>query len=197
MASRWIRVVGAPPTLWLLLAAPAAWMSARYLTGASAYGEFIHESGDVAVKLLIVTLAVTPLRLLFPSARWPAWLLRRRRDLGVATFAYAMLHTAAYLERKASASLVFQEAAEPGLWTGWAAAAIFAALAITSNNASVRALGRSWKRLHRLVYLGAALTFAHWILTAFDPVPAFAHLGALLLLQALRVALVRRRARAS
>ncbi len=195
MAARWALILNSPPTLWLALSLPAAWLSARYLTGAITYGELIHASGDLAVKLLIVTLAATPLRLMFASSRWPLWLMRRRRDLGVATFGYAALHTVAYLERKASLSLVAAEAAEPGLWTGWAAGLIFAALAITSNNYSVRRLGRAWKRLHRLVYLGAALTFAHWVLTAFDPAPALVHLAVLAALEAARVALARRRAR--
>lgn len=197
MAALWARALNAHPTLWLLLSAPAAWWSARYLTGAITYGELIHASGDLAAKLLIITLAVTPLRLMFAKARWPLWLLRRRRDLGVASFGYALLHTVAYLERKASLALIAQEAADPGLWTGWAAGFIFALLAITSNNVSVRGLGRWWKRLHRLVYLGAALTFAHWALTAFDPVPAFLHIGVLVLLEFVRVALVWRRARSS
>ena len=63
---------------------------------------------------------------------------------------------------------------------------IFLALAITSNNGSVRKLGKKWKSLHRLVYVAAALVFAHWILTAFEPQLAYVVLVALCLVEALR-----------
>ena len=47
---------------------------------------------------------------------------------------------------------------------GWLGFVIFAVLAMTSNNWSVRYLGRAWKRLHFWVYPAAALTFLHWYL---------------------------------
>jgi sulfoxide reductase heme-binding subunit YedZ len=75
------------------------------------------------------------------------------------------------------------------LLTGWIAFLIFAALAITSNDASVRLLKRGWKKLHMLVYLGALLTFAHWVLTAFDPLLGYIHAGVLAAIETLRVVL--------
>lgn len=71
--------------------------------------------------------------------------------------------------------------------TGWIAMFIFVALAVTSNNASVRALGKRWKSLHKLVYVAAILTFLHWILTAFDPLTGYIHAAILLGIQALRL----------
>jgi sulfoxide reductase heme-binding subunit YedZ len=97
-------------------------------------------------------MAITPLRLLFRQGNWLVWLLRRRRDLGVATFAYACAHTAVYLFRKGELNLILAEAMEPWLLVGWIALGILLALAATSNDASVRLLRRAWKRLHRLVY---------------------------------------------
>ena len=77
--------------------------------------------------------------------------------------------------------------------TGWLAFAIFLPLALTSNDASVRMLGRSWKRLHRAVYAAAVLSFAHWILEAFDPAVAYAHLAVLAAIQSARLAPAARR----
>jgi sulfoxide reductase heme-binding subunit YedZ len=106
--------------------------------------------------------------------------------MGVASFAYAALHTIAYLEKKWGADLIVTEGLKPGIATGWLALAIYLVLAITSNNRSVRSLGRSWKTLHRSVYAAAALVFAHWILTAFEPQLAFTVLAALCAVEALR-----------
>ena len=173
--------------LWLVLAAPWVYVSVRYVTGGLYYGEFIHATGEFSARLLIVALAATPLRLLFPRFRWPTWLLQNRRYFGVAAFAYAVPHLIAYLWKLASVAKVVEQGAEPGMWTGWIALLILLALAITSNNYSTRKLGRRWKTLHRLVYLAAILTFIHWVLVAFDPLAGIVHAGILAALETIRV----------
>lgn len=178
----------------ILLALPAAVFTYRYATGASFYGEYVHQTGDLAARLLIVALAVTPLRLAFPNAGFTAWLMRRRRQIGVAVFGYAALHAAAYLLRQPAATIA-TDAAEAPMAAGWVALAGLLALALTSNDTSVRWLRRGWKRLHRAVYLVAVLTFAHWIMTAFDPLAGAVHLGVLAALEIVRVLLVYSRAR--
>ena len=178
-------ILASAPVLWIVLAAPGAFLLQRYAAGAISYGEFIHWSGDISIWLLIATLAVTPLRRIVQGG-FKLWLGKRRRDLGVATFAYAAGHLGAYLVRKADPALVWKEGADPGLLTGWVAFAIFLALAVTSNNASVRWLKAGWKRLHWLVYAGAILTAAHWLLTAFDPTTAAIHAAIIAALLALR-----------
>lgn len=183
------RLLNSHPLLWALLAVPGVWMLWRWASGASTYGEVVSDSGVWAAQLLILTMAVTPLRLVFRRGRWLTWLLRRRRDLGVATFAYAFAHTAVYAIRKNDLHLILQEAAEPWLLAGWIALAILLALAATSNDASVRLLRRAWKRLHRLVYPGAVLVFVHWVLSAFDPLTAIIHIGVLAVLEAVRIVL--------
>ena len=188
------RLANSRALLWLLLSLPAAAAVRAYATDAITYGEFIQASGDWSVRLLIATMAVTPIRLLLAGSRWPAWLLARRRHLGVATFGYALLHTIAYLVRKADFDLIAAEGADPSLWTGWLAFFIFAALAVTSNNASVRLLASRWKQLHRLVYAAAILTFAHWLLSAFDIVPGLIYAGILATIEVVRMLLLRRRA---
>ncbi|AKM10714.1 sulfite oxidase heme-binding subunit YedZ [Croceicoccus naphthovorans] len=182
------------PLLWLILALPGIWMLSRwaFTPDEYGYGHFIGDSGDWAAWLLLVTLAVTPLRLLFRRWRWTAWLMRRRRDLGVASFAYAAGHTAAYLIRKGSPEFVLAELSTPYILLGWLALLLFVPLAVTSNDVSVRLLRRSWKRLHRLVYPAAVLTFAHWALSAFDPTTAYIHIGILVAIEGLRIGLQRR-----
>jgi sulfoxide reductase heme-binding subunit YedZ len=155
------------------------------------YGQFIHWSGDISVWLLITALAVTPLRRIV-QGDFNRWLGKRRRDIGVASFAYAAGHLGAYVLRKADPGLILEEGVEPGLLTGWIAFAIFLALAVTSNEASVRWLKARWRRLHWLVYPAAMLTAAHWVLTAFDPTLAWVHAAIIAALLALR--LVPRRA---
>lgn len=179
--------------LWLLFGVPLAVQTYRYLGESIYYGEYLHWSGDQAVRLLILTLAITPLRLTFRRSPLLGWLLLHRRDIGLLTFLYAMAHTVAYLAYKEPFGRIVSELAEPGMLTGWIAMLIMLALAATSNNASVRRLGRRWKVLHRGVYTAAFLTFAHWLLTAFDPTDAYIHLAVLVALLALRAWQLRRR----
>lgn len=175
------------PFLWLILSLPLLIILVQYLNELIYYGEFIHASGVYSARLLIITMAITPLRMAFPSAKWSRWLLLRRRYFGVAMFAYAVPHLLAYLVKIGAYAGVLNEAMEPGMWTGWLAFALLVPLAITSNNKSVRKLGRKWKKLHRLVYFAAALTFIHWLLVAFNPLAGMIHAGILVLLEVYRL----------
>lgn len=171
---------------WLILTIPALVISWRYGTGSISYGQVIHQSGNWSVGLLALALVVTPLRRILPNRSWTMALQRLRRAIGVASFAYAALHTAVYLERKWGYGYILEEAKDPALLTGWIALLIFGGLAVTSNNPSVRRLRANWKRLHRLVYPSAALIFAHWILTAPEPLLAWVCLSLLCAVLALR-----------
>jgi sulfoxide reductase heme-binding subunit YedZ len=172
---------------WLLLALPFMLITNAFRDGDLFYGEVIHVTGEFSARLLLLTMAITPLRLIFANAQWPNWLLRRRRYLGVAAFAYAALHTVVYLQHKGDAGLIMQEALEFSMWTGWLAMVIFVALAVTSNDTSVKRLKRTWKKLHRWVYVAAVLTFTHWIFVAFDFVPGLMHFLLLLSLESYRL----------
>ena len=179
--------------IWGLLYFPLALQLWWFATGETFYGEILHWTGVQSTRLLIVVIAVTPIRRLFHNAGWSSWLLRRRRDLGVATFSYAAVHTAIYLNKQESLRAAMIEGLEVPILTGWIASLVFLVLALTSNNYSVRKLRGWWKTLHQLVYLGAGLTFAHWILTAFDPAAGYLHFGIVLVLISIRVALSRRK----
>ncbi len=181
------------PLVWLLLTLPALWIGLRWAItpGEYGYGHAIADSGDWAAWLLMATLAVTPLRLVFKRSGLTLWLMRRRREIGVASFGYAALHTAIYLVRKGSPEYVLAEFTTPYMLAGWAALALFVPLALTSNDVSVRLMKRGWKRLHRLVYPAAILTFLHWVWSAFDPTTAWIHIGILAAIEIVRIALQR------
>lgn len=172
--------------VWILLTLPALYWTLSYWRGDLFYGEYVHLTGDLATQLLIVTLSVSSLSLLFGKARWINWLRRNRRYFGVASFAYAFLHTGAYLQRQ-TLERILNDSLDLVFWTGWLAFLLMLILALTSNNFSVRKLTSKWKLLHRYVYLAAALTFVHWIFSAFNPSRGYMHLAVLLALISVRV----------
>lgn len=173
--------------MWTLLAIPAAvilWWRAH---DAISYGETIILSGQWSVGLLCAALLATPINHLLPKRAIARLLMRHRRAIGVASFGYALVHTAIYLNKKWQAGLVIKEAQDPSLLTGWLAVVIFLVLAVTSNNVSVRKLGKRWKTLHRLIYVAAALIFGHWALTNIDPATAIGVFVGMCLIELVRL----------
>jgi sulfoxide reductase heme-binding subunit YedZ len=177
--------------LWLVLALPGVWIVCRWALTPDeyGYGHAIADSGDWAAWLLMLTLAVTPARLLFQRQRWTTWLLWRRRDFGLASFAYAAAHAVIYMANEASFEAILADVGLPDILVGWLALALFVPLAATSSDLATRALGRAWKRLHRLVYPAAILTFLHWALAAFDKSTAYINIGILAAIELVRIAL--------
>lgn len=158
--------------VWPLLPLPALYIAFQRAANQLSYGEVIHLTGQWSVGLLCAALLTSPIKHLFPTWVGSRLLLRHRRATGVASFGYALFHTVIYLDKKWPAGLVLKEGQDPSLLTGWIAFMLFLALAVTSNNISVKKLGSQWKTLHRSVYIATALTFAHWGLTSFDPTTA-------------------------
>lgn len=151
--------------LWAVLAAPAALILYRWATQAELWsGDFLRPTGEWSARLIVLALMATPLSMLLPSQAWVKWLLRHRRALGVAAFAYALLHLLFYVLDMETVRNMLAEAGAPGIWTGWAALLCLLPMALTSNDASMRALKAGWKRLQRLAYPAALLTLAHWVL---------------------------------
>ncbi len=89
LSKRWV---------WLLLSVPAGIILSRYATDAISYGQVIHQTGLWSAGLLAVARLVSPLRAVLPGRGWVRALMRHRRAIGVASFAYAALHTLVYLE---------------------------------------------------------------------------------------------------
>ncbi len=170
--------------IWMLLAMPAAHLLWRFATGAADAEDLLHPSGEVSARLLIAAMAIGPLITVLGPRPWLRWLLRRRRWLGVAAFLYALLHLVLYVWAMADINDMLAEALAPGIWTGWAAFALFLPLALTSNDTAMRVLQAGWKRVQRLVYPAAVLTLLHWIWVHNNLGPALAHFVPLALLVA-------------
>ena len=175
-----------PYVFWALLALPSIGMIQSALSGAN-LEPLLHPSGEFAARFMIIAMIITPLRMLFPKSSIVLWLMRRRRYLGVAAFGYAALHTLYYVIDLGSLSAVVADITKFGIWTGWVAFLIFVPLAMTSNNASVRRLGRSWKNLQRFVYPAAIATLLHWIFINNDLAPALVHFVPLAALEIYRI----------
>ena len=178
--------LNSPYAFWALLALPSFAMINGALSGGNLEA-LLHPSGEFSARFMIIAMILTPLRMLFPASRVVRCLLRRRRYLGVAAFGYAALHTLFYVIDLGSMSALIQDITRFGIWTGWVAFVIFVPLALTSNNASLRRLGRSWKTLQRFVYVAAVATLLHWIFIHNNIGPALVHFVPLAGLEIYRV----------
>jgi len=120
--------------------------------------------GDTAIRVLLATLAISPIRDITGWA--PIALIRRR--IGLAAFFYAALHLTAYLwlDKNWDLGLLLEDIMiRTYIMLGMAALTLMIPLAITSNNTSIRRLGRkTWDRLHWLIYPLAILAVAHNLL---------------------------------
>ncbi len=136
--------------------------------GADPVAEVEHRLGLWALRFLMITLAITPLRQL---TGWTV-AIRFRRMLGLYAFAYATLHFAAYLglDLRGYWLQIFEEIVKrPYITIGFAAWLLLVPLAITSTQGWIRRLGRRWKSLHKLVYVIGIFAVLHfWWLVKSD-----------------------------
>jgi sulfoxide reductase heme-binding subunit YedZ len=182
-----IKFFNSPYLFWAILLVPSLPMLGGFLSEPENAGRLLHPSGEFAARFMIIAMLISPLRLLFPGARWLVWLMRRRRHLGVAAFGYAVLHTLFYVVDKGGLAPMLDEFWEVGIWTGWVAFIIFVPLALTSNDVSQRWLLGRWKQLQRFVYGVAVLTLVHWIFVENNVGPALVHFLPLAALEAFRI----------
>jgi methionine sulfoxide reductase heme-binding subunit len=175
---------------WMLLAIPAAFMLRGYQSGQIIAMDMLHPTGEWSARLMIIAMMLSPLLSLLGPRPWLNWLVQRRRYFGVAAFVYAVLHLVFYLVDMGNIDDILAEFWALGIWTGWAAMVLFVPLAVTSNEAAVRALKAGWKRLQRLVYPTALLVFVHWIFIHNNLGPALVHFIPLAALVAARYFLV-------
>ena len=175
--------------LWALLALPAAHILWRWFSQNLWPDELVGPAGAWSARLIVVALSLTPLSMLLPRARFVRWLLRHRRAFGVAAFGYALLHLAFYALEMETVAAMLAELELTGIWTGWAALLLLVPLALTSNDAAMRALKSGWKKLQRLAYPAALLTLAHWIIVHNGLAEALLQSAPLILLQLYRLTL--------
>lgn len=150
-----------PFLLWPLLAAPSLWLLLQARAPDADLDALTAASGTWAAWFLVAALAITPLLRLVPVL---APLRPHRRALGLAAFGTGLVHLGLYVAAMGSLEPILAEWGAPGIWTGWLALLLLLPLALTSRDAAMRRLGRNWKRLQRLAYAAALLSFAHMVL---------------------------------
>jgi sulfoxide reductase heme-binding subunit YedZ len=149
--------------VFVALFVPAGWVAVGYgygLLGARPLDAAIHEIGLWTIRLIFLALAVTPLR---QCLQWPRLIIVRRM-IGVAAFAYVLIHFSLYITSQAFdlEKVASEIVRRVYLTIGFAALLGLAALALTSTDGMVRRLGgKGWQRLHRLVYLIGVLAVIH------------------------------------
>jgi len=131
--------------------------------GADPTAKITLTTGYNALLLLVLSLAITPVRMLIPRL---GWLIRFRRLLGLFAFFYASLHLLTWFALYTGfdpGTMVGDVIKRRFITAGMAAWLLLLPLAATSTNWAIRRLGgRRWSRLHRLVYLAAALGVIHY-----------------------------------
>jgi methionine sulfoxide reductase heme-binding subunit len=176
--------------LWAVMALPAIGMiGPLFGDDERAFHGLLHPTGEFAARFMIIGMMASGLMLIFRGQTWTRWLVHHRRDLGVAAFFYAALHTIVYVIDRGTLDRVLEALPRTEIWTGWLAMLVFVPLAITSNDTSQRWMRAGWKTLQRLAWPAAVLTLIHWA-ALHDwggwP-PALVHFGPLLGLWAYRV----------
>lgn len=163
-----------------------AWRAWGERLGSNPVEALSHASGDWALRLLLLTLAVTPLR------RVSGWapLSRLRRMLGLFAVFYALLHFSVWLllDQGLIWELILDDLTKrPYIILGASALLLLMPLALTSTRGWMRRLGPNWERLHRLVYLAALLGVAHYLwLVKADYREPLVYAGVLAVLLAMR-----------
>ncbi len=178
-----------PPWLFYMAAPlPVAWFLYLGFTGGlgvEPIRALEHKLGELGLQILLLVLAITPLR------RYAGLnLLRFRRALGLVAFFYITLHLLVWLvlDVQIPAQIWADIVKRPYITIGMLAFVLMIPLALTSNNLSVRRLGKRWRKLHWLTYPAVLLGSLHFVLLAkgFQIEPLL-YLGATVLLLALRL----------
>ncbi len=155
------------PLVFVLCSLPMAWLAARAFglagasLGANPIDELQDRTGQWALRLLLVTLTMTPLAV---TLRKP-WLVGLRRMLGLFAFTYLCLHFANWLaldqwfDLRAIAADIGKR---PYITLGFTGFLMLLPLAVTSTAGWMRRLGRRWHTLHRMIYPAAILGCVHY-----------------------------------
>ena len=151
-----VYAAGAMPFLWLV------WLTVSGGLGPDPAKVMERSLGEWALRFLLASLAITPLRRMGPN------LLKHRRALGLLAFFYAALHLTVWLWPDMGlrwAAIWADLAKRPYILLGMAAFLCLLPLAATSSNAAIRWMGTpGWRRLHRLAYPALALAVLHFVI---------------------------------
>ena len=146
----------------LIPAALLTWRAFNGRLGANPVEFIEHATGDWAIRFLLITLAVTPLRKIISQPQ----LARFRKMLGLFAFFYTFVHLMMYLifDQMFDLEAIFHDVAKRlYIMAGMAGFLMMLPLAITSTAAMVRRMGpKNWQRLHRLVYFSTLAGIVHY-----------------------------------
>ncbi|SFB03945.1 sulfoxide reductase heme-binding subunit YedZ [Poseidonocella pacifica] len=180
-----VYVAGVLPAIWLFWQAITGTLSIEPIKSLE------HETGELGLQLLIATLLVTPLRR-FTGIN----LLRLRRALGLLAFFYIALHLLIWLllDVQDPAMIWADVVKRPYITVGMLGFVLLVPLAITSNNRSIRVLGRRWHALHRLAYVAIPLGGLHFVMQAKGlQIEPLVYLGVIFGLLFVRLSALKRR----
>ncbi len=189
------RLLRSGATIAAAVLAPGLWLAwPLFLSGdpsvAADPAKFVlHHLGFTAAAVLAATLALTPLRVVFPRWRAAQVVQRHRRFIGVSAFVYAALHVGMHFIYEGGFATFRTDWQKPFIAVGAVAFLILALLAATSAKPVVRALGaRRWKAVHRAVYLAALLVVYHQVSAKkVFPMEVVWVFGPVLVLEAIRI----------
>jgi sulfoxide reductase heme-binding subunit YedZ len=178
------------PAIWTGGLAPLAVMASRFLRGTlggDPVAMALNQVGLLALALLVLSLACTPLRTL-TGAVWP---IKIRKALGLLGFTYVAIHFAIYalVDQGADLSAIVRDVTERWfIVIGFTAFVLLIPLAITSTSGMLKSLGAArWRALHRLAYVATALGVVHFVLRVkadlTEPLAWGAGLGLLLMVR--------------
>ncbi len=156
------------PIVFLLCAAPLAWLTLRAFglaglsLGPNPVEALLHALGLWGLRLLLLTLCIRPAAVVLRLPR----LMRLRRMVGLFAFTYVLLHFLTWLVLDRGLDwngIVADIAKRPFVTVGFAALLLLLPLAVTSTDRWMRRLGRRWHSLHKLVYVAALLGALHFL----------------------------------
>ena len=151
--------------VFLLCLTPLAWLATRVLTGRLGINpveDLELTTGIWALRFLVMTLAITPVR------RLTGWnrIIQYRRMLGLFTFSYVCVHFAIYIgvDQFFAFDLIVKDVVKrPFITMGFTAFVLMIPLALTSTKGWIRRLGKKWQLLHRLIYISGVCAAIHYL----------------------------------
>jgi sulfoxide reductase heme-binding subunit YedZ len=151
--------------VFLLCLTPFVWLVTRTFTGRLGINpveDLELTTGIWALRFLVLTLAVTPLR------RLTGWnrVIQYRRMLGLFAFFYVCVHFAVYVgvDQFFAFDLILKDVVKrPFITMGFTAFVLMIPLALTSTKGWIRRMGKRWLLLHRLIYICAVCAAIHYL----------------------------------
>lgn len=178
------------PSIFLLLSLPFLYLVYTVFNnqlGGNPIEAITHFTGEWALRILLLSLAMTPLRMVLKKP-WP---IRLRRMVGLFAFFYVFLHLLTYtvLDQQFDVAAIVADIIDrPYITAGFVAFLVLVPLALTSTKSMMKKLGKRWQSLHKMVYIAAIASVVHYVwLTRGDQIEPIVYLAVLIGLLLFRV----------